>query len=65
MSLEYKEGYEMAGVYYQFRLETEQKKIEGVFGSSNICHIIEGFPSDYMEQATLVYGRLRRLFGEP
>ena len=55
----------MAEVHYQFRLETDQEKIDGVFGSSNICHIIEGFSSDYMEQTTLVYGRLRSLFGEP
>lgn len=46
---------------YQFKAVNDQKKI----GGSNITNIIDGFPSDYMEQVILIYGKLKTLFGEP
>lgn len=62
----FKEGQEMEKAQYQFRLETDQEKVnEVLFGTSKICNIIDGFPRDYMEQTVLVYGRLKGLFGEP
>lgn len=61
----YKEEEEMYKVQYQFQMETNEEKWSALYGTSYICHIIEGFPSDYIEQTALVYGRLRGLFGEP
>lgn len=51
----------MAEFKYQFKTVSDQKKI----GGSNIINIIEGFPPDYIEQAVLIYGKLKTLFGEP
>lgn len=55
----------MDKVQYQFQMETNEEKWSALNGTSCICHIIEGFPSDYIEQTVLAYGRLRGLFGEP
>ena len=51
----------MAEFTFEFKAESEQK----LSASSKICDIIDGFPEDYSEQTALVYGRLRKLFGEP
>lgn len=51
----------MAEFKYQFKAVDDQEKISG----SKIMNIIEGFPSDYSEQAVLIYGKLKTLFGEP
>ena len=51
----------MAEFKYQFKAVNDQKKISG----SKIFNIIDGFPSDYSEQTTLIYGKLKTLFGEP
>ncbi len=51
----------MAEFKYQFKAVNDQKKI----GGSNIINIIDGFPPDYSEQAVLIYGKLKTLFGEP
>lgn len=46
---------------YQFKTIDDKEKISG----SKIFNIIDGFPSDYSEQAVLIYGKLKTLFGEP
>ena len=51
----------MAEFKYQFKAVNDLKKISG----SNIMNIINGFPADYSEQAVLIYGKLRTLFGDP
>ena len=51
----------MAEFTFEFKAENESKLSVG----SKICNIIDGFPEDYGEQTALVYGRLRKLFGEP
>lgn len=61
----HEEEEEMGKVQYQFQMETNEEKWSALYGTSCICHIIEGFPSDYIEQTVLVYGKLRGLFGEP
>lgn len=61
-----KEDQKMEKAQYQFRVETDWEKVKEVlFGTSQICHIIDDFPRDYVEQTVLVYGRLKGLFGEP
>ena len=51
----------MAEFKYQFKAVDDLQKISG----SNIMNIIDGFPPDYSEQAVLIYGKLRTLFGDP
>ena len=51
----------MAEFTFEFKAENKDKLPMG----SKICNIIDGFPEDYDEQTVLVYGRLRKLFGEP
>ena len=51
----------MAEFKYQFKTVDDKEKISG----SKIFNIIDGFPSDYSEQAVLIYGKLKTLFGEP
>ena len=51
----------MAEFKYQFKAVDDLQKISG----SNIMNIIDGFPPDYNEQAVLIYGKLRTLFGDP
>ena len=51
----------MAEFKYQFKAVNDQEKISG----SKIFNIIDGFPSDYSEQAVLIYGKLKTLFGDP
>ena len=51
----------MAEFTFEFKAESKDKLPMG----SKICNIIDGFPKDYSEQTALVYGRLRKLFGEP
>lgn len=51
----------MAEFTFEFKAESKDKLPMG----SKICNIIDGFPEDYGEQTALVYGRLRKLFGEP
>lgn len=58
----------MAEQVYQFHAEKDIERLNAESSKgimSNICNIIDGFPSDYGEQVALVYGRLRGLFGEP
>ena len=51
----------MAEFTFEFKADSKDKLPMG----SKICNIIDGFPEDYGEQTALVYGRLRKLFGEP
>lgn len=51
----------MAEFKYQFKAVNDQEKVSG----SKIFNIIDGFPSDYSEQAVLIYGKLKTLFGNP
>ena len=46
---------------YQFKTVDDPQKI----GGSKIISIINGFPYDYSEQAVLIYGKLKTLFGDP
>ena len=51
----------MAEFTFEFKADSKDKLPMG----SKICNIIDGFPEDYSDQTALVYGRLRKLFGEP
>ena len=51
----------MAEFTYQFKTVDDKEKISG----SKIFNIIDSFSSDYSEQAVLIYGKLKTLFGEP
>ena len=51
----------MAEFQYQFKTVDDQNKISG----GKIFNIIDGFPDDYSEQAVLIYGKLKALFGDP
>lgn len=51
----------MAEFKYQFKAVDDLQKISG----SKIMNIIDDFPPDYSEQAVLIYGKLRTLFGDP
>ena len=51
----------MAEFKYQFKTVSDENKISG----GKIFNIIDGFPPDYSEQAALIYGKLKTLFGEP
>ena len=48
---------------YRFTSEKDTTQLPRL--SSRICNIIDGFPQDYGEQTALVYGRLKKLFGQP